>query len=94
MNKYSIKYYILNIILYLCGKIEKNEVEQNKNSLGRKEFITKMACEATWKKFITINAYCCNRQQPNLDTLYKIAKLLSVELKDLIVDKTIEENVE
>ncbi|MDC2128309.1 transcriptional regulator, partial [Bacteroides thetaiotaomicron] len=37
------------------------------------------------------NAYCCNRQQPNLDTLYKIAKLLSVELKDLIVDKTMEE---
>uniref|UniRef100_UPI003FF07A69 hypothetical protein n=1 Tax=Alloprevotella sp. TaxID=1872471 RepID=UPI003FF07A69 len=35
LNKYSIKYYILNIILYLSGKIEKNEVEQNKNSLGR-----------------------------------------------------------
>ena len=46
------------------------------------------------KSFSTINAYCCNRQQLNLDTLYKIAKLLSVELKDLIVDKTIEENVE
>ena len=28
-----------------------NEVEQNKNSLGRKRFITKMACGATWKKF-------------------------------------------
>ena len=37
--------------VYLCGKIEKNEVEQNKNSLGRKGFITKMACGATWKKF-------------------------------------------
>ena len=46
------------------------------------------------KSFSTVNAYCCNRQLPNLDTLYKIAKLLSVELKDLIVDKTIEENVE
>lgn len=51
LNKYSIKYYILNIILYLSGKIEKNEVEQNKNSLGRKGFITEMACGATWKKF-------------------------------------------
>ena len=51
LNQYSIKYYILNIILYLCGKIEKNEVEQNKNSLGRKGFITEMACGATWKKF-------------------------------------------
>ena len=80
--------------MYFCGKIEKNEVEQNKNSLGRKGFITEMACGELGKSFSTINAYCCNRQQPNLDTLYKIAKLLSVELKDLIVDKTIEENVE
>lgn len=40
------------------------------------------------KSFSTINAYCCNRQQPNLDTLYRIAQLLSVELKEMIVDNT------
>ena len=80
--------------MYFCGKIEKNEVEQNKNSLGRKDLSQKWLAEQLGKSFSTINAYCCNRQQPNLDTLYKIAKLLSVELKDLIVDKTIEENVE
>ena len=80
--------------MYLCGKIEKNEVEQNKNSLGWKDLPQKWLAEQLGKSFSTINAYCCNRQQPNLDTLYKIAKLLSVELKDLIVDKTIEENVE
>lgn len=51
LNKYSIICYILNIILYLSGKFEKNEVEQNKNSLGRKGFITEMTCGATWKKF-------------------------------------------
>ena len=71
-----------------------NEVEQNKISLGRKKLSQKWLAEQLGKSFSTINAYCCNRQQPNLDTLYKIAKLLSVELKDLIVDKTIEENVE
>ena len=80
--------------MYFYGKIEKNEVEQNKNSLGRKNLPQKWLAEQLGKSFSTINAYCCNRQQPNLDTLYKIAKLLSVELKDLIVDKTIEENVE
>lgn len=37
--------------------------------------------------FSTINAYCCNRQQPKLDTLNKIASLLNVGLKDLIVDE-------
>ena len=46
------------------------------------------------RSFSTVNAYVCNRTQPNLTTLLEIAQLLSVELKDLIVDKTIEENVE
>ena len=45
------------------------------------------------KSFSTVNAYCCNRQQPNLDTLYRIAQLLSVELKELIVDNTKNEKV-
>ncbi len=48
----------------------------------------KWLAEQLGKSFSTTNAYCCNRQQPNLDTLYRIAQLLSVDLKDLIVDKT------
>lgn len=65
-----------------------------KTVLVEKDLSQKWLAEQLGKSFSTTNAYCCNRQQPNLDTLYKIAKLLSVELKDLIVDKTIEENVE
>lgn len=65
-----------------------------KTVLVEKGLSQKWLAEQLGKSFSTTNAYCCNRQQPNLDTLYKIAKLLSVELKDLIVDKTIEENVE
>ena len=65
-----------------------------KTVLVEKDLSQKWLAEQLGKSFSRINAYCCNRQQPNLDTLYKIAKLLSVELKDLIVDKTIEENVE
>ena len=42
----------------------------------------------------TVNAYCCNRQQPNLATLYVIAQLLSVELKDLIADSIKSESVD
>ena len=62
-----------------------------KTVLGEKDLSQKWLAEQLGKSFSTTNAYCCNRQQPNLDTLYKIAKLLSVELKDLIVDKTMEE---
>ena len=62
-----------------------------KTVLVEKDLSQKWLAEQLGKSFSTPNAYCCNRQQPNLDTLYKIAKLLSVELKDLIVDKTMEE---
>lgn len=62
-----------------------------KTVLVEKDLAQKWLAEQLGKSFSTTNAYCCNRQQPNLDTLYKIAKLLSVELKDLIVDKTMEE---
>lgn len=62
-----------------------------KTVLVEKDLSQKWLAEQLGKSFSTTNAYCCNRQQPNLDTLYKIAKLLSVELKDLIVDKTTEE---
>lgn len=62
-----------------------------KTVLVEKDLSQKWLAEQLGKIFSTTNAYCCNRQQPNLDTLYKIAKLLSVELKDLIVDKTMEE---
>lgn len=56
--------------------------------LVEKDLSQKWLAEQIGKSFSTTNAYCCNRQQPNLDTLYKIAKLLSVELKDLIADNT------
>ena len=62
-----------------------------KTVLVEKDLSQKWLAEQLGKSFSTTNAYCCNRQQPNLDTLYKIAKLLSVELKYLIVDKTMEE---
>lgn len=39
------------------------------------------------KSFSTVNAYCCNRYQPDLVTLLAIAKILRVNLKDLITDE-------
>ena len=39
------------------------------------------------KSFSTINAYCSNRKQPSLELLNERADILSVSMKDLIVDK-------
>ncbi len=36
------------------------------------------------KSFSIVNAYACNRVQPPLETLFEIAKLLNVEVRDLI----------
>ena len=38
------------------------------------------------KSFSTINAYCSHRKQPSLELLNQIADILSVKMKDLIVD--------
>lgn len=39
------------------------------------------------KSFKMVNAYACNRKQPSLETLFRIAELLQVGVKDLIVEK-------
>jgi putative transcriptional regulator len=39
------------------------------------------------KSFNVINDYCNNRRQPNIETLYKIAELLNVDVRDLLNGK-------
>lgn len=46
-----------------------------------------MACKEVRRSFSTVNAYVCNRSQPNLTTLLEIAQFLSVDMKELITDK-------
>lgn len=58
-----------------------------------KAVLTEKGISQTWlakqidKSFSMVNAYACNRIQPNLDTLQRIAEVLHVDLKDLITDK-------
>ena len=39
------------------------------------------------KSFNTVNGYVQNRKQPSLQSLYMIAELLDVEVKELLVEK-------
>ncbi len=43
------------------------------------------------KSFSTVNAYCCNRQQPSLELLYQIAVYLNVSIMELLIDNKKEE---
>jgi putative transcriptional regulator len=41
--------------------------------------------EKLGKSYNMVNAYAKNRQQPRLETLIKIANILDVDVKDLII---------
>lgn len=60
-----------------------------------KEVLDEKGISQTWlakklnKSFNTVNAYVCNRSQPNLVTLREIANILDVDFNKLIcpIDK-------
>lgn len=58
-----------------------------------KEVLEEKGIKQTWlaeklgKSFSIVNAYVCNRRQPSLETLFQIAEILGVEVKELIVNK-------
>ena len=43
--------------------------------------------EKLGKSYPIINGYAQNKNQPKLEVLYKIARLLSVDVKDLLVSE-------
>lgn len=56
-----------------------------------KEVLEERGIKQTWlaqqlnKSFAMVNAYVQNRRQPSLESLYKIADILGVEAKELLV---------
>ena len=57
-----------------------------------KEVLDEKGVKQTWlaeklgKSFNTVNAYACNRNQPSLEILHQIAKILHVSINDLIIE--------
>lgn len=57
-----------------------------------KEILEAKGIKQTWlaeklgKSFNMVNSYVQNRRQPSLEILYKIAELLHVEAKELLVN--------
>lgn len=55
-----------------------------------KEVLEEKGIKQTWfaeklgKSFSIVNSYVCNRRQPSLETLFQIAEILGVDVKDLI----------
>jgi transcriptional regulator with XRE-family HTH domain len=57
-----------------------------------KEVLEVKGIKQTWlaeqlgKSYNMVNGYVQNRQQPRLEVLYEIAKILNVEVKELLVE--------
>jgi len=58
-----------------------------KEVLKKKGIKQKWLAEQLGKSYNMVNGYVQNRQQPRLEVLYKIAKILDVEVKDLLIEQ-------
>ncbi|MCB9188763.1 MAG: helix-turn-helix transcriptional regulator [Flavobacteriales bacterium] len=58
-----------------------------------KEVLNERGSKQTWlaeklgKSFNIVNDYCNNKRQPRLEVLFEIARILEVNVKELIVDE-------
>jgi putative transcriptional regulator len=59
-----------------------------------KEVLKDKGISQTWlaekigKSYPTVNEYARNKRQPSLEDLYKIAEILNVEVKELLIERT------
>ena len=57
-----------------------------------KEVLEEKGIKQTWlaeqlgKSYNMVNGYVQNRQQPRLEILYEIARILDVDVKDLLIE--------
>jgi transcriptional regulator with XRE-family HTH domain len=61
------------------------EMNRIKEALKEKDLTQVWLAKELDKSFKMVNAYACNRKQPSLETLFRIAELLEVNVKELIV---------
>jgi transcriptional regulator with XRE-family HTH domain len=58
-----------------------------------KEVLEEKGIKQTWlaeqlgKSYNMVNGYVQNRQQPRLEVLYDIARILDVEVKELLIEQ-------
>jgi len=62
------------------------DLNQIKVVLVRKKHTGKWLAEQLGKSTCTVSKWCSNKAQPDLPTLDQIAKLLGVNVKDLLND--------
>ena len=69
--------------------------ELNKFKMNRiKEVLEQKGIKQIWlaeqlgKSYNMVHSYAQNKRQPSLEDLYKIAEILNVEVKELLIERT------
>lgn len=69
--------------MYFENQLKMNRIKEVLEEKGIKQI---WLAEKLGKSCNMVNAYAQNRQQPRIEILYKIAKILNVNAKDLLTD--------
>ena len=65
--------------------MEKKRLNRIKVMLAEKEKTNRWLAEKIERHEFTVSKWCSNAQQPDIETLYKIAATLEVDICDLLV---------
>lgn len=71
---------------YFCLLINICKMNRIKEVLEEKGIKQIWLAEKLGKSYNMVNAYAQNRQQPRLEVLFKIAEILNISVKDLIIE--------
>ena len=58
-----------------------------KEVIEQKGIKQKWLAEQLGKSYNMVNSYVQNRRQPSLEDLYKIAEILNVQVKELLIER-------
>lgn len=75
---------LLTLLQFIKQSLELYKI---KVVLVEKDMSQTQLAQLLGKSFSSVNAYCSNRTQPLLDVLKQIADILSVNMRDLIIDE-------
>lgn len=82
---------MINISIHEIFIIPSCAIHNDKPMNRIKEVLDERGIKQTWlaeqlgKSFNMVNSYVQNRRQPSLEVLYKIAEILKVDVKELII---------
>ena len=81
----SYKLYLTYNNNYISGLTDCHQMNRIKDVLKLQGRTQKWLSKQLNINYISVTQYCNNIKQPKLEVLYKIAKILDVDVKDLLV---------